>query len=262
MKNLTDRQRLRAAARANPSSPLAVSALPAMPTPPAPALPPVGGWRHTVRDITRNLVISGALPLLIYWAVTSRGASTLVALAVAAVPPALDGLYSVVRRRRMDLIAALVLAGIVVSIIAVLLGGNPRVLLVRESFFTGALGVSCFVSLALLPRPLMFYFGRYFATGDVPAKIAEFNALWQYPYFRHVQRLITLVWGVAYTGEFVLRVGMAASALPIPVVLSVSPVVFGAITVATMVWTFAYAHRAQKHGEAMRRHAQDTSSAR
>jgi hypothetical protein len=96
----------------------------------------------------------------------------------------------------MDLIAALVFAGFMVSIIAVLLGGNPRVLLVRESFFTGALGVSCFVSLVLFPRPLMFYFGRYFATGDNPAKIAEYNALWQYPYVRHVQRLITLVWGV------------------------------------------------------------------
>lgn len=191
---------------------------------------------------------------------TSRGASILVALAVAAIPPAFDGLYGVVRRRRMDLISALVLAGIVVSIIAVLLGGNPRVLLVRESFFTGALGVACFVSLVLLPRPLMFYFGRYFATGDDPAKLAGYNALWQYPYFRHVQRLITLVWGVAYTGEFVLRVGMAASALPIPVVLAVSPVIFGAITVATMVWTFAYARRAHQHGEAMRR-AQSTFSA-
>jgi hypothetical protein len=105
-----------------------------------------------------------------------------------------------------------------VSIVAVLLGGNPRVLLVRESFFTGALGVSCFVSLVLLPRPLMFYFGRYFATG-----------------------------------ECVLRVGMGASTLPIPVVLAISPVIFGAITVATIFWTFAYARRAHQHGEAMRR---------
>jgi hypothetical protein len=261
VKNLTDP--LRTAASANLSAPHALSALPimpALPTPPAPARPPAVSWRHTVRDIARNLVISGALPLLIYFVMTSRGASTFVALVVAAIPPALDGLYGVVRRRRIDLIAALVLAGIVVSIVAVLLGGNPRVLLVRESFFTGALGAACFVSLALFPRPLMFYFGRYFATGDDPAKIAEFNALWQYPYFRHVQRLITLVWGAAYIGEFVVRVGMAASALPIPVVLGVSPVVFGAITVATMVWTFAYARRAQQHGEAMRR-AHEVSSA-
>jgi hypothetical protein len=232
-----------------------------MPPPlPTPALPLAVGGRNTVRDIARNLVISGALPLLIYFVMTSRGVSTFVALAVAAIPPALDGLYSVVRRRHMDLIAALVLAGIVVSIVAVLLGGNPRVLLVRESFFTGALGVSCFVSLVLLPRPLMFYFGRYFATGDDPVKITGYNALWQYPYFRHVQRLITLVWGAAYTGEFVLRVGMAASTLPIPVVLAVSPVIFGAITVATIFWTFAYARRAHQHGEAMRR-AQVVSSA-
>lgn len=108
MKNFTDP--LRSAARANLSAPLALHALPA---PSAPALPPAVGWHNTVRDITRNLVISGALPLLIYFVVTSRGASTFVALAVAAIPPALDGLYGMVRRRRIDLIAALVLAGIV-----------------------------------------------------------------------------------------------------------------------------------------------------
>jgi hypothetical protein len=150
-----------------------------------------------------------------------------------------------VRRRRIDLIAALVLAGIAVSIVAVLIGGNPRVLLIRESFLTGALGVACFASLLFFPRPLMFYFGRYFETGDEPAKVAAFNAMWQYPYFRHVVRLITVVWGVAYTGEFLLRAVMA-STLPIPVVLAITPVVFAAISVATLLWTFAYVRWARQ----------------
>ncbi len=149
------------------------------------------------------------------------------------------------RRRRIDLIAALALAGIAVSMVAVFIGGNPRVLLIRESFLTGALGVACFASLLFFSRPLMFYFGRYFETGDEPAKVAAFNAMWQYPYFRHVIRLITVVWGVAYTGEFLLRVVMA-STLPIPIVVAISPVVFAAITVATILWTFAYARWARQ----------------
>jgi hypothetical protein len=77
------------------------------------------------------------------------------------------------------------------------------------------------------------------------AKVAEFNAMWQYPYFRHVIRLITVVWGVAYTGEFLLGV-VVASTLPIPIVVAISPVVFAAITVATILWIFAYARWARQ----------------
>jgi hypothetical protein len=227
---------------ANTSAPQVV---PAVPTLPAPTPPPAGGMRNSLRDIGRNLVISGVIPLIIYNLLKGRGASDFTALAVAAIPPALDGLFGVLRRRRIDLIAALVLAGIAVSMVAVVIGGNPRVLLIRESFLTGALGVACFASLLFFSRPLMFYFARYFETGDVPAKVAEFNAMWHHPYFRHVIRLITVVWGVAYTGEFLLRVVMA-STLPIPIVVALSPVVFAAITVATILWTYAYARWARQ----------------
>jgi hypothetical protein len=98
----------------------------------------------------------------------------------------------------------------------------------------------------------MFYFGRYFTAGQDAARIAWFNAMWQYPYFRHVNRVITVVWGVAYCGEFALRVVMAFT-LPIPVVLSISPFIFGAITALTIFWTFAYARRARERGEEMGR---------
>lgn len=219
--------------------------VPATPGPRPPTPPPTASPRNSVRDIARNLLISGAIPLIIYNVLKGRGASDFTALVVAAVPPALGGLVGVARRRRVDLIAALALAGIAVSLVAVLLGGNPRLLLIRESFLTGALGVACFASLLFFPRPLMFYFGRYFETSDEPAKVTEFNAMWQYPYFRHVVRLITLVWGVAYLGEFLLRVVMA-STLPIPVVVAISPVVFAAITVAAFVWTFAYVRWARQ----------------
>lgn len=240
MKILTDT--LPTAQSANTSAPQVVPTMPDLPTP---TPPPAGGLRNSLRDIARNLVISGVIPLIIYNLLKGRGASDFTALAVAAIPPALDGLFGLLRRRRIDLIAALVLAGIAVSMVAVVIGGNPRVLLIRESFLTGALGVACFASLLFFSRPLMFYFARYFETGDVPAKVAEFNAMWHHPYFRHVIRLITVVWGVAYTGEFLLRVVMA-STLPIPLVVALSPVIFAAITVATILWTYAYARWARQ----------------
>jgi hypothetical protein len=151
---------------------------------------------------------------------------------------------SIVRQRTLDLIAALALVGIAVSMLAVLLGGDPKLLLIRESFITGALSIACFVSL-LFPRPLMFYFGRYFSTANDPARSAQYNGLWQYPYFRFVNRVITVVWGVAYTGEFILRVILVYT-VPPAVVLAVSPLMQGGITILTLAWTFAYARRAAR----------------
>ncbi|HCF86617.1 MAG TPA: hypothetical protein DEV72_15620, partial [Ktedonobacter sp.] len=102
----------------------------------------------------------------------------------------------------------------------------------------------------LFPRPLMFYFGRYFATGNNPAKREQYNGLWQYPSFRSVNRIITIVWGVAYIGEVILRAIMAYT-LPIPVVLAVSPFLLGGITIATVAWTIAYVRRsAQREADA------------
>jgi len=142
--------------------------------------------------------------------------------------------------------------------VAVLIGGDPRILLIRESFLTGALGVACFLSL-LFPRPLMFYFGRYFATGNNPARREQYNGLWQYPSFRSVNRIITIVWGVAYVGEFILRAIMAYT-LPIPVVLAVSPFLLGGITIVTIAWTIAYARRSAQRGAEMPRKAMQVRS--
>ena len=132
--------------------------------------------------------------------------------------------------------------------VSIALGGDVKILLIRESFLTGALGIAFFVSL-FLPRPLMFYFGRQFSAGDDPAKLAAFNALWAIPGARRVFQRMTVVWCVVYCGEFLLRVVMVYT-LPIAVVIVVSPIIFGAIIFATFAWTIAYARRSRQRGEA------------
>jgi len=138
-------------------------------------------------------------------------------------------------------VALVSLASIAVSMIAVALGGSPKLLLIRESFFTGAFGIACLVSLAL-PRPLMFYFGRHFTAGRDAASIAEFDSGWQRSEFRHVARLITVVWGVASLLEFLVRVALVYTLSP-AAVLVVSPIILGGPLIATIVWTFAYIRR-------------------
>jgi hypothetical protein len=134
-----------------------------------------------------------------------------------------------------------VLLGIVTSIIALFIGGDPRTLLIRESLFTGVFGVACLVSL-LFPRPIMFYFGRHFMAGNDPQKRKVFDERWQNPTVRRGHRLITTVWGIVYVGEFLARVILVYT-LSAAVVLAVGPFVLGLATIVTIIWTFRYAYK-------------------
>jgi hypothetical protein len=202
----------------------------------------------SIRGVVPGLVIDGLLPFMTYVLLTSYvpHVSQVIALGLSATFPTVYGLVTIVRRRHLDIIGALVLVGIVVSILATLLGGDPKLLLIRESFITGALGMVCLTSL-VWPRPLMFYIGRQFSAGEDPAKIAEFNALWQYPVARHTFRVMTIVWAIGWMSEFALRVVMVWT-LSIPEVLVISPFVFNGITIGLIAWTLAYGRRQRQRG--------------
>ncbi|HXX38403.1 MAG TPA: VC0807 family protein [bacterium] len=205
--------------------------------------------RRLVRGLLISIALNAAIPLILY-RLTKRylTGSEVIALSVAALFPLVMSMVDLIRSRTLDPVALLVLMSIVVSMLGVGLGGSAKLLLIRESLFTGAFGIACFVSLAL-PRPLMFYFGRHFTTGRDPERIAQFDAGWQRPHFRYVNRLITAVWGTMSTAEFVIRVVLVYT-LPAAVVLVISPIISGGIVIATIVWTFAYVARVRRLGAA------------
>lgn len=212
----------------------------------------------SARGMLKSIALNALIPLGLYWLVKHFiTPSELIALSVAALFPLIDSLYEFARRRSFDLLALFTLLGIVVSLVGLLIGGDPRILLIRESLFTCMLGIACLVSL-VLPRPLMFYVGRQFMSGGDPAKIAAFNAQWAYPHARFVHRLITTVWGIAFISEFALRVVMVYT-LPTEVVLAVSPIVLGGITIGAVMWTMAYVRRSQRRGQELRRQAEQTA---
>jgi hypothetical protein len=200
----------------------------------------------SARGAIVDVLVSAVIPVIVFQLARRFGAAEVPALGYAAILPAAIAVGGLVRRRAaLDPIAILVLLGLAVSGIGFALGGGARIILIRESFFTGALGVVCLVSLAVMPRPLMFYFGRWFATQGDPAAVAQFDANWSRPGFRLVNRRITLVWGIAYLGEFAIRVAMAMT-LPTAVVLAAGPLLLTVITAATIAWTFSYAGRARR----------------
>lgn len=173
------------------------------------------------------------------------------ALLLSGVFPVLNNVRSLVRSRTLDIIGVVVLVGIVVGAASAFVTGDPKLLLIRESFVTGALAIVCLASL-LWPRPLLFFIGRDFSTGHDPARVAEFNALWERPGARGVFRVMTVVWGLGWLGEFLLKIVLVLT-LTIPQVLVVGPIESNGITIALIVWTIRYANESRRRGEEARR---------
>ncbi|EIF31610.1 hypothetical protein BCh11DRAFT_07139 [Burkholderia sp. Ch1-1] len=161
------------------------------------------------------------------------------ALIASAVPPILWSLVELVRFRRVDALSVMVVSGIVLSVAAMALGGSPRMLLLRESLVSGAVGVVFLLSLPMR-RPLIFYLARATVAREMEGGAARFETLWQErPALVAAMRLMTLVWGVGLTGETALRAWMALT-WPIERFLVVSPFIGYGIYGGLTLWTLWY----------------------
>lgn len=92
---------------------------------------------------------------------------------------------------------------------------------------------------------MMFYFGRHFVAGGDATRRRRYEASWALPEVRFTSRLITVVWGSVYLGEFAIRV-LLIFLVPVIWVLVISPVLLGSLTLGTIIWTFRYARRARE----------------
>ncbi len=110
----------------------------------------------SIRTILPSIIIDGLLPLVTYKVLTAYapGISEVSALAIGAVFPVIRGALELWRRRTVDVIGAIVLAGIVVTILGIAVGGSARMLLIRESFVTAGLALAALSSFTW-KRPLL-----------------------------------------------------------------------------------------------------------
>lgn len=214
--------------------------------------PVSGSHRPLVVTLARDIVLNTTVPVASYYfAKAFVSPSELTALTIATAFPVLKSVHDVIRSRTLDPVAMIVLLGIVASIVALSFGGSPQLLLIRESFFTGAFGVACLLSLLpIFPRPIMFYFGRFFMTGNDPGRRKVYEQRWHLPDIRRGHQLVTAIWGFVYLGEFVLRAAIVYT-LPAPVVLAVSPFMIGIATILAVIWTFRYSSALRKKAEQM-----------
>ncbi|KUL44064.1 hypothetical protein ADL12_05820 [Streptomyces regalis] len=201
----------------------------------------VGGW---VVTIALNVVA----PIITYNALRDHGWSEFAALLASGVWPVLDNAVHLLWRRRLDEFAVVTLVFLTITAVVPFVGGHSaRALLVKDSGVTGLFGVLCLATL-LAPRPLMFYFGRKFATDGSAGSIAWWNSLWQFEGFRKTMATMTAVWGVAYCLEAMVRIGLAYT-LSTDTMVILSPILVYGVFGALAAWTAMYGKRAQRKGE-------------
>lgn len=201
-----------------------------------------------LRQVAKIVILDVAAPLAAYSLLRTAGMTTVTALLLSGVFPASGVAIGIMRHRRVDLVGALVLVGIVAGTVLGLISHNARLVLMQGSVATVVFGAGCLGSLRAR-RPLMYGLALEF-TGPDTAKGREMISLWQYEGFRRVFRVITAVWGVGFLLEAALRVVVVyntstGTALALS---NVTPFIWVGILSA---WTVAYGTQQRKKGERM-----------
>ena len=171
------------------------------------------------------ILINAVAPYIVY-EVAEPYTGGLVALALSAVPPAIESVWSVAKKRKLDIASALVLGGIAVSLVLIALGGSERVLLLRDSLITSIVGLAIAVS-AVFPRPILYLLFRQMQGREPPLR---------------AMRVLSVVMGLGLVVEMAVRTAMVF-AMTTSRFLLISPFVQYGMTGLLIAWAVFYLRR-------------------
>ena len=163
----------------------------------------MGPVLRSARRWIPTLLLNLALPVATYLVAISAGWPPVVALLAGSVWALGRAVVTAFRAGHVDDLSVLALLATAVAVAAAVAFHDVRVLVFKSAAMTGLFGVAMLVSL-LAPRPVIFYFGRWFATDGTPEGVERSNTFERYPAFRRANRVMTAVWGATLLGEATL----------------------------------------------------------
>ena len=181
-------------------------------------------------------------PLLLYRVCRSAGLPAVWSLVISGCSPGLGVLIDYARWRTLEVVGAIVLAGIAFSVALALISGSAKAVLLEGAATTAGFGLLCFLSLARR-RPLLFYFVQAFRGGRHSEEGVGIDEAYDaFPQTRHYFRTITVVWGAANL------VQAAALAIVVQLVSTGEALVFNktvpwAMFAVLFVWTYRWGMR-------------------
>ncbi|KAF9154995.1 hypothetical protein BGX21_004579 [Mortierella sp. AD011] len=190
-----------------------------------------------------GMFVDVVLPIVLYYTLKSH-ISLLAALLISSAPPAIWVVVKYFVYRRVDPLGFIIIFGFVLSAILSAVDGDPRVLLLRDSFVTGATGLIFLGSLLPIKtkkfelKPITYGISaqmmaaspkvRYIVNGEtIEQERSEFCWQWSHNY-RFGMRMMTGVWAGALLTEFAIRVVMYFSSLTVDQMVLYGNVVLGA----------------------------------
>lgn len=184
------------------------------------------------------LLVDVAVPLASYYLLKAAGMGTFGALAWSSVVPGARTVWGVVRDRRLNGLAALMVTVNAVGLLLSLVAGDPRLMLLKDSGISSTIGLVFLVS-ALRGRPMLSEGLRPWLTRGEAARSAAYQRLSTgSDAFRRAEVRFSVVWGAALLGECVVR-AVGAYTVPVETMVWAGTVVM----VAAMVLAFVVSGR-------------------
>jgi hypothetical protein len=200
---------------------------------------PDQGLRRVIRANVLTVVFEVLVPMALFYGLRSAGVSQWWALMAGVLVAAPYVAWTIVRDRRVDLIALVTISVLVLSVVLGLLSDDPRTLAIREGW-TAALGglfgawmlVTVFVG-----KPAQLTLGRTIAEIKRGAEGADaWVARWDTDArFRRGMRIDTAAWGAVLLGNAVVHVVLVYT-LPIDLISLVTTVEWFATLAALIAW--------------------------
>ncbi|WP_282204192.1 VC0807 family protein [Kitasatospora fiedleri] len=195
------------------------------------------------RQLLRSVLFELGVPLAAYYVLLGLGAGQWLAITLSGLAALPWVLYGLVRNRRLDPMPVFALVLIAVGALLSAVTGSPRVLLVRDSWVFGVIGLWVLGSL-LTRRPFMLGAARTVVAAKIgPVGADAWAGQWEHdPVFRRDLRLLTLVWGCGFALDALVRVAFALT-LPIGAVPLVNTLQWLAVLGTLFAFHFWYIKR-------------------
>ncbi len=183
----------------------------------------------------RPLAIDVGIPLGSYYLLHGAfGLSIWLSLALSSIGPAARAAGGLAARRRVNLLAALMLAVNLAGIAVSFLAGGPRAMIAKDSVVSSVIAIAILASVAAR-RPLMSAGLKPFLTKGMPERTAAWDRLSACSArFRRLEMLFSAIWGLLLLAECAARL-IGAYTLPVTTMVWLSTVLtLGAVGLGIM----------------------------
>jgi hypothetical protein len=198
------------------------------------------------RTIAASVFWDAGLSLIAYFVMRALGQSEYLALLAGSVAALLRVLFVAVKNRKFDVFAGFMMAVFAVGLSLSLLTGDPKFLLLKESFGTAAAGL-LFLGSCVIGRPLIFHAAKRIAA-PTPEQDTEWEQRWaNLPGFRRPFTVMSAVWGCGLLAEAIVRVPLVFL-LPTDVMVVGSTVMFLATMAGLAIWNGRYVRALARRG--------------